>query len=227
MDTKTAQKYFYSYGNWGMLVIGVLTIPAFIGIGIIAYWLFQNRNALGRPTDTEFDNAVASKAGDIKAAALKKIGIDESEMSMIAPIVFFGPSLDAPAGRTSLVKQGKDGLWRTSAYQACAIFFSENQVFLYTRTWSMINDNRQERTEEYFYGDIVSVTTSSESESMEEFKGLTKVQRTIDLEAFSLRTTGGDAAKAGVDPKFAADIERQIQGMKNLVRDKKLSAKSV
>lgn len=226
MDTKQAMKYFSGgqFGHWGTLLLGIVTLPIFVGIALIAYWLFQNKDAFGAPSDEDFDAAVKAKAGDIKSRALKKFGVDESELTLIEPIVFFGPSLDAPAGKQSLVKRGKDGIWRTSAYNAVAVFFSESQLFIYQHTWSMVNSNRSENADEYFYKDIVSVSTQSDSETFEEFVKGTKTERQVNIEAFSLRTTGGNAAKAGIERRFAPNIDRQVQGMKNLIREKKAAS---
>lgn len=229
MDTSRASKYFFGaqLSGWGLLGSGVLLtltgMGAIVGLPLIGYWAWQNKDSFGRPSDEEYDAAVRAKVGDVKARALAKLGMDESELNMIEPIWFWGPSPKAPDGKGSHIKKGKDGEYRTSSYNAVAVFFSENQVFIYQRIWSMVNDNQKETVEEYFYKDVVSVSTASESTSFTEMQGKKEVSTTVNFEEFRLRTTGGDAAQAGVDRKAAPEIERQIQGMKNLVRDKKMS----
>ena len=80
----------------------------------------------------------------------------------------------------------------------------------------MIAAEESHLTEEYFYTDLVSVTTYSEREKVKNKKGKEQV---FTMEIFKLTTTGGTFLKTSVWD--SSSIERQIQGMKSLIREKK------
>jgi hypothetical protein len=175
-------------------------------------------------TDEQYESLVMAKAKgtDFKAKALAKIGLDESQVSEIEPIHFEGYYFDDK--NKTYAKRGKDGKWRSSAYQVSWIFFSSTQVYIYQYTFNLDEEGRKEQTEEYFYKDITNCSTVSDTvEKMviEEVgcKKEEKVTRTnVDKTSFAI-VVPGDKFYCSMEQTDYA--EKAVQGMKAKLREKK------
>jgi hypothetical protein len=175
-------------------------------------------------SDEEYDQLVQSKyAGlNLKQRALDKTGVDESQVNEISPCEFRHWHFD----KNTLQKRGKDGRFRSSAYQVTWLLFSDKQVYVYQYTFNMNEDGKKERTEEYFYKDITNFSTSSESEEKEYWEAgkgcLNKVptvtRKNIDHDVFYLIVPGD---KFGCDIASVEDSSNVIQAMKAKLREKK------
>ena len=112
--------------------------------------------------DAQYDELVKTTISkqDFKKKALEKIGLDESELKEIEPVHFEGW---AYGNNISYAKRGKDGNWRSSAYQISWLFFSSTQVYLYQNTIHFDKDDKKIATEEYFYKDITNFSTSTDT----------------------------------------------------------------
>ena len=219
MDYKKNQKYFQPTNlKAGIIVciIGlvVLFVSPIVGIIAIAFGaLLIYLQVGGRPTDEEIDAAVTSQLKDMKTRALRKLGIDEDEVSEIAPITFDGYVYDK-----ALIKQGKDGKYRSSKYQAVMFFFSSNEVHCFTYDFSIVESSQKESTDVYFYKDIVSVSTQTEGTEYSVGKGKSSQ---FDYEYFKLTTTGGTSISCAV--RNIDDAQRSINGMRSLIKNKKMA----
>lgn len=113
-------------------------------------------------TDEEYLQMVRTKrdAMNFKQKALDKIGLDEDEVSEIPPAMFEGFVY-----KNAYAKQNASGKWVSSAYQVSWVFFSSTQVYLYSYTFNMDEDKKNERTDEFFYKDVTSFSTLSESDT--------------------------------------------------------------
>jgi len=138
-------------------IIGGLAVISIIGCII---WIAKN-SSNSVVTDAEYDNAVNDKFKniDIMQTALEKIGLDEDQVKEIPSVYFNGFRID----KNALEKIGRDGKLRTSMYDITVLFFSETQVFMYQQVFDMIKGTKLENTQEYFYKDIVSFSTSTKS----------------------------------------------------------------
>lgn len=219
MDYKKNQKYFQPTNlKAGIIVciIGLvlLFVSPIVGIIAIAFGaLLIYLQVGGRPTDEEIDAAVTSQLKDMKTRALRKLGIDEDEVSEIAPITFDGYVYDK-----ALIKQGKDGKYRSSKYQAVMFFFSSNEVHCFTYDFSIVESSQKESTDVYFYKDIVSVSTQTEGTEYSVGKGKSSQ---FDYEYFKLTTTGGTSISCAV--RNIDDAQRSINGMRSLIKNKKMA----
>jgi hypothetical protein len=166
-------------------------------------------------SDSEIDKAATDYLEKVlKSKALKKLGIDEEQVQEIAPIKFNGYDYKNLVGSEPKHIKGEDGRIRSSHYNAVIFFFSAEQVYCYQLRLSLWEEDRtQETTEEYFYRDIVSVSTNSEPIIFEDFK------IPFNTEYFKLTTTGGTYMQAYVFDM--GDAERSIQSMRQLLRNKK------
>jgi hypothetical protein len=139
---------------------------------------------------------------------------------------------------------GKDRRYRASNYKAAIFFFSTDQVYYYGLTFSLLDKEHRENTSDNFYGDIVDVSTVSDTviyrPGVAAIPGLATLLEAIlgsvlfgwlsallfgnkteiiKFDEFVLTTSGGTSVGATISD--LATVERSIQGMKNLVRDKK------
>lgn len=189
----------------GALVVGLIAIA--VGVLLIV------AQVKGRPTDADIDAAVAFQLNDMKTRALRKLGVDEDEVNEIAPITF-----DGYVYNKALVKQGKDGKYRSSKYQAVMFFFSSNEVHCFTYDFSITESGQKESTDVYFYKDIVSVSTQTEGTEYSVGKGKSSQ---FDYEYFKLTTTGGTSISCSV--RNIDDAQRSINGMRSLIKSKKMA----
>lgn len=218
MDYKKNNKYFQPLNLKAAIIIclvGVGMFPVNAVLGLIAIALGVAIIVLqvkGKPTDAEIDAVVSEQLKDMKTRALRKLGVDEDEVSEIAPITF-----DGYVYNKALVKQGKDGKYRSNKYQAVMFFFSNNEVHCFTYDFSITESSQRESTDVYFYKDIVSVSTQTEGTEYSVGKGKSSQ---FDYEYFKLTTTGGTSISCAV--RNIDDAQRSINGMRSLIKNKKM-----
>jgi hypothetical protein len=174
-------------------------------------------------SDQEYESMVMGKAKsmDFKQKALSKIGLDESQVNEVTPIHFEDYQFD---DKKAYALHGKDGIWRSSAYQISWIFFSSTQVYVYQYTFNMDEDGKKESTEEYFYKDITNFSTDSDTVEKEVVEKVsctgkaTYVRTSIDTNRFALGVSGAKFYCAMQQNDYS---EKSIQGMKAKLREKK------
>lgn len=223
MDYAKNERYFQPVKlKWGIIIcaIGLVlligggeTLVAGI-IGLVIGALLIYRQFAGRPTDQDIDAAVNSQLSNMKARALKKLGLDEDEVREIDPICFDGYVYTGAAE----IKRGNDGVYRSNKYQAVMFFFSSSEVHCYTYNFSITESGQKESTDVYFYKDIVSVSTQTDGSEYSVGKGESSK---FDYEYFKLTTTGGTSISCAV--RNIDDAQRSINGMKALIKSKKMA----
>ena len=95
------------------------------------------------------------------------------------------------------------------------IFFSQNEMHCYTLRFKTTEQEQVEETDVFFYQDIVSASTTSNTETIT----VGKKQKTVNIEAFKLTTKGGNAII--VNLLNAADAQNSVNAMRALLREKK------
>ncbi len=189
---------------------------------ILAIRFFHNNpGCLNKVVSTsQYDEMLANilTKYDFRQMALNKIALDEEELKEIEPVHFEGFVFD----KNSLSKHCEDGKWRSSKYQVTWIFFNVSQLFIYQYTFNTNQDGKSERTEEYFYKDITSFSTSSDTVETSVFNPVTKLSsiENVDSNRFAIIVPGD---KFYCSMRQSDYTERVIQGMKSLLRDKKNS----
>lgn len=164
-------------------------------------------------SDDEYLQMVREKRDsiDIKKRALDKIGLDEDEVSEIPPAMFEGFIY-----KNAYAKQNASGKWVSSTYQVSWVFFSSTQVYLYSYIFNMDEDKNNERTDEFFYKDVTSFSTMTESNTAHSLGGKTFV---VPSEQFTMVVPGDKLSLAMGDIEDADSI---IQAMKQKLREKKM-----
>jgi hypothetical protein len=104
------------------------------------------------------------------------------------------------------LKKGKDKIYRASFVEGTILLFSEAQLFSYTRYLSLITPEESESCDEYFYGDILSV--SAEQDEMQ-------------VNYLTIKTASGDINPIAYDPD-KIDIQSVISVLRGLIREDRI-----
>lgn len=115
------------------------------------------KHASGTLTMQEYLTLVNNKITelDVKSKAITKIGLDESQISEIPPIVLYGFDFDVDG---SYFKYANN-MYVSNIYTVSWIFFSAEQIYIYSYTFDTMSDYTFEKTKDYFYTDVTSFTT--------------------------------------------------------------------
>jgi hypothetical protein len=197
-----------SVGQPTAVVIGLVLMG--VGGGLIAF------QTLGRPSDAAIDEQFATKLQGLEERALRKLGIEREEFTLIDPVLARG--YDYSGGS---VRRGKDGADRSSQCEGVAFFFGEQELHSYKLQFSLVDQAESESTDVYFYRDVVSVSTNGHS-TMLPLVGKDKPQ-VVQQEQLVLTTAGGTAVHCAVNSPDGS-FGRDIQAARQLIRDKKLHA---
>lgn len=181
---------------------------------VIEYFLKQEGCLSKNMTDDEYLALVRRKRDslNLKQKALSKIGLDEDELQEIPPIMFEGFTF-----KNAWSKRRANGNWVSSAYQVSWLFFSATEVYIYQYTMNMDEDKKSESTEEYFYRDVTSFNTRTETENAKDNHG-NKIE--VESNKFAIIVPGATLCVALDDSN--GDFEAAIQGMKQKLREKKM-----
>ena len=208
--------YYWNFSNVQqtnnpLSTVSVICIILGVGLIIVGALLL---NAIIKKTKREtvygyeLDNFCDAKTANIMSEAMEKLGLDEEDVTESEPIVVQGYNL-LKAGLWYRWWDPWDGMSRSSEYQVSLFFFSKEQVHSFVRTFSLIGNEQFDSTDEYFYRDIVSVSTSQEQAG----GGI--------ADCFTLTTSGGTSIRASFKKSDADNINRSISAMRNLLKSKK------
>ena len=182
-------------------------------VKVIEYFCKQEGCLSKNMSDDEYSQMVIKKRDslNLRQKALNKIGLDEDEVSEIPPAVFEGYVF-----KNAFAKKRANGNWVSSAYQVAWLFFSSTQIYVYRYTFNMDEDKKTESTDEFFYKDVTSFSTSSETETAH---GLGDSKFEVETNKFKM-VVPGDKIFVSIDG--VSDSEAIIQAMKQKLREKKM-----
>jgi hypothetical protein len=220
------RNYFKLFPKW-MIVIGVVFLPIvlIVGIGFDIY-----SYARGKPTDQQMDEWLEEDLKGLEKKALNKMGIDETEL-VSESVQIIGPRLWDVGGADVFFKRGKDNVLRFTPVDVSIINFTQSQLLVYSCVLDLTTGNvLNESTDEYFYKDVVQVSTKTESRTV----NIPKLG-TLQLnaaETFTLTTSGGTSLSVVLrDPTLIEKMgggeipttraEKAIQTVRKMLREKK------
>lgn len=182
--------------------------------------------------DSEIDDQQCSFPQDEAVQmALDALGLDISQFSAIPPIVLAGGYFTGIGGDYK-TRKGLDGQVRSSNTEVTVFLFSETEVFRFHYRFSLINrDEESYATDEYFYRDIVTISTRSD---VIEYKSGTRNKTNLStgkkeeedimskgtIEKLVMYTTGGTSVGCAIRTNDD-EIQRKILAMRALLREKK------
>jgi len=219
---------FVGWGIFGGINFLLVLVSAIIG-GICISSKFTTVESGVEDSEIDAQRQFLSNEEAVNKA-LNKFGLDIDQFQEIDPIIISGPYFNDIISYTRF-QRGKDGKVRPSNSEITVFLFSAEQVFKYNCRRSLVkSDEISESTDEYFYRDIVTVSTETESK---EFKSGTKkvplgnnqfreedVMDKLSFETFVMATTGGTRISCAV--RTVDDtLQRSINAMRQLLREKK------
>ena len=146
----------------------------------------------------------------------EKLGLTHDEVNIMDPIVIHGPHINnirySPA-----IRRGKDKLVRSSNHEVIAFYFGKDQVYVYYYSFSVIDNERNEMIDAYFYEDVISVSTSSTTTAY--YNSAKKKDEFVNLHSINFNTYGPTSIHCSI--QNLQRVEEKIYEMKNLLRDKK------
>ncbi len=258
---KRIRRYFKKFPVWAVVFVlfGVLLLLAawdepiggamatgvvllLWGIGALILWL-------RRPADAEMDALLNSGMQDLEKRALAATGLSESELVQKNRVIR-GPRFWDISGATAGIRKGRDRVVRFTPVGVTIINFTPNQIVSYQCAYDLLTGKPiRESTYEYFYQDVVSVSTRCKSltwdKAMLDVHGLSASRlkrllvegelRFAAAETFVLMTSGGcsvemvlkdpgliECAGGGVIP--TDDAEETVISVRKLLREKKAHA---
>lgn len=181
--------------------------------------------------DAEFDKFYDERVAQInpKKSAIIKLGLDlnpdvvdekdrteeELEKYPTAPFSIYGSKYD------SYYRWGEDDQVRTDSNEITWLFFSLDQIYIYTVQFKLTEDGKKkESTQEFFYSDIVSVSIASSSVGLNKKRGFGKIEDSIETEEFRLVVPGDKMLFAFTSNE---SVSASVKGMKDLIRERKKS----
>ena len=198
-------------GKANELFFGVL-LMLFAGCFVVSCVIIYTSTSKVFLTGPAYDeNVRAFYENTWKDLAFKRLGIDESEVSEVAPIVLGGYEFEG----FDRIRQGNDGIWRSNIFKLVAIFFSANELHCYTLRFNTLRSEMTEGTDVYFYEDIVSVSTSSLNHKVK----VGEQEVTVNSETFKLTTRAGTSFTVNV--ANAQQAQESVNAMRSLLREKK------
>lgn len=190
-----------STSNGDIAIIGLLLIAG--GIGLI-YLKIKSK-----VSDEEYDASVLSMISNIKSKALEKLGLEEEELITEdkEPVSIFGYDYK----NATKIKEGNDKIYRSDKFEIIMLFFTQQEAHIYTYKFDTTEPKQTEATDVYFYKDIVSVSTASDS--------IQSLGYNINYEYFKLTTAGGTALSVSL--RDTNDAQNKIKAMRSILREKK------
>jgi hypothetical protein len=254
-DNRRSQikKYFASFPKWAVVlaILGVLLL-AVKGLGIILGLILMGLGIwrivawFQRPSDKQMDAWIAEDLKKLHTRALEKTGFDQSEL-IGEPVAVYGPRFWNIEGVEVGIKKGKDGVVRFMPLGVTVINFTPHQLVAYQCALDLTTGNPlHEGTDEYFYRDVVSVSTQSKSITWDaanlNMKALSKgplatlvIAGKLQFnaaETFILTTSGGTSIEVVLrDPKLIESVgggsiptqmaDKAVQTVRKMLREKK------
>jgi hypothetical protein len=245
------KKYFKKFPKWAvwMIIIGLpLLAVKYIGVIPIGLGIWGIVSYYQKPSDEQMDAWIKEDMKNLQTRALAKTGLDPSEI-IAEPVMVYGPRFWNIGGAEVGIKKGNDDIVRFMPIGVTVINFTAHQLVAYQCALDLTTGNAlSESTDEYFYRDVVSVSTQSKSQTYtraeigkELSEGLLKGLMTDGklqfnaAEMFILTTSGGTSIEVVLrDPQLIESVgggsiptemaDKAVQTVRKMLREKKVAA---
>lgn len=245
------KKYFKPFPKsavW-LIILGVPLLAAFgLGLILIIAGIWRIASWGKKPMDRQMDEWLEEDLQRMEKITLERIGLDESELKSDT-VLLTGLRFWNIGGAEIGIRKGKDDIIRFTPLGVTVINFTEHQLVAYQCALDLMTGNPlSESTDEYFYRDIVSVSTQTESmtwdKAMLASEGLAKTPLVglikhgkLQFNAanmFVLTTSGGTSIEVVLDdPTFIESMgggsipsehaDKAIAAVRKMLREKKVT----
>ena len=223
---------FLSDRNGGICIaVGVLFLVIAAILGLLE--LNKVRKANDKPDDAQVDAWIAEDMQKLVKQAIYKMGLDpDPNMQAGTPLIVRGPVLWQTHGvpATDLLwTRGKDGVIRFAINRITVFNTAHDQLGAYKCDFTFLKGYPlNEETREFYYKDIVSVSTEEESTNFT----LPNNVAMVTAQAFRLAVSSGDRISVITNPYKIAELtqgkipdagaERVVQVIRTMLRGKKV-----
>ncbi len=212
----------FSTVGWIVFILGIIITG---GVFLIYYTLEDEYKK--RISDEQIDKWLSEDIQKHIDVAVNKLGLDSSDL-IANSLIVQGPIYWNVSGFSEddiLRNLGKDSFYRYSIWRLQVFVFTENFLGNYQCDYNWLNDTSiNESTNEFFYKDVVSVKTDSDSTAYNLVDGV-KIEH---AQAFQLNLPG-DSVKVIVNhnnlkvSNFVTNqIDTAVQGIRKMIRQKKI-----
>ena len=257
---KKIQRYFQRLPEWPFVIAAVGFLLLFAGpgwpgrllgvIGLMAAAGFSMSFLADSPGDAEIDVLTSIDVKNLKARAFEHCDLEPRE-AIRDPVVIVGPRFRHLGGARFGFRRGADGVARFTPLHVTVILFTEHQLIAYQAALDLMTGKPlNERSEEFFYTDVVSVALRCDVFTYDvselDPKILSRVPRVMEsavngrvqvagAEFFRLSTAGGTSIEVMLnDPVLieqlgggkvnTVDADNAVQAVRRMLRDKKAGA---
>src|SRR5712692_3773851 len=244
------KKYFKKFPKWAvwMIIIGLPLLAAkYVGLVPIGLGIWGIVSYYQKPSDEQMDAWIQEDMKNLQTRALAKTGLDPSEI-IAEPVMVYGPRFWNIGGAEVGIKKGNDGIVRFMPIGVTVINFTAHQLVAYQCALDLTTGNAlSESTDEYFYRDVVSVSTQSESLSLDGIDAKVISQGPLAAmmvggklqlnaaEIFKLTTSGATSIQVVLrSPKLIESVgggsiptdmaDKAVQTVRKMLREKKVAA---
>ena len=198
------------------------------------------------PTDDQMDTWLEEDLRTFHGKAMVKTGTDESEL-VAETVMVTGPRFWNTGGAPAKFKKGNDNVLRFTPVGVTVINFTASQLLCYSAVLDLTTgDGKNESTDEYFYRDVVSVSTKTKNITVKfsaaeamgagvaggQFGADKSGLQLTAAETFELTTSGGTSIEVILrDPGLVSRMgggempttraEKAIQAVRKMVRESK------
>lgn len=215
-----------------------------VGGGMVLFGLLLGGVALGRrasmPSDPRIDQWFEEDLKKISTHALKKMDLSPDLLTEKEPLMIIGPIFwdwnDYGVPENDMwLKLGKDNVLRYTIISVLYIFTAEHLMAAYECIFNFLkNEKVHEDTYEFHYQDIVAVTTHENTHSR--ILPRQKKKQTLKEQEFHI-TVPGESITIIIDSDTLTEntkgdvyrkdeVDRTVQRLRALIRDKKQSLTS-
>jgi len=214
---------------------GIISMILIVGIvfafGIVMYLMGKKRKEIydsNLVLENEIDKYLSADIEKIKPYILERLNIDTSQL--IADPIYSG--YYSYSGLKSFYnyykKLGRDGIYRFTPLKFNAVYLTNEELITFDFYFDFLTGNAlNERSNAFYYNDIVSLSTDSETSS------IFGIHKDITKESFTLHTSAGTSVTITLTDYSEArsisstyipstDSEKTIAAIRKLLRDRKM-----
>lgn len=221
-----------------------------IGIGLVALGIARVAVWSARPSAHQVDRWLDRDLAQLKQRAIEKCGLTGLHLTS-ETVVLTGPTFSV-TGADLRYRDDRKGHARFTPVSVTILNFTEHQIAAYQCAFDRLTGNAlAEGTDEFFYRDVVSVTTKTEDFTIDKDRLPRKARRLLgrqirggklqipETQRFILTTSGGTSIEViieamldkldriimGSGGEVDVDVaDDAIAGMRQMLREKKIPA---
>lgn len=224
METKRNLKYFtdkvspLSWVGIAFIILGIIAMGISGDMGMLCFMVAIGCfvfSISGTAKETDIDYQVSEKIKDLDERAMIKYEVYEKDfLTIVSPAKMFGYDYTVEGVR---FKHGADGKNRTSAYNAIQIFYTEKNLYVHGRRFSLIDDTIDEE-----FGGVFDYLELDHAEYVAEELPLPK-DRKATYHIFKIVNNKGENV-VNVSVSYGADVDKTIEEINHVINLKKRDA---